>query len=265
MEKFQCGNCGRCCLNLRSPDAGYDEKRKRGLKEGVYYLIKNRENSIKLFEWEKRSLESTAEKNGLEMRTKPYFVLLDKDSKTFFSPLWILDHDQCPFLAKDERCACKIYKERPLICRAFPVLSSGLSNSVARVSSLCPNSVTIDATGLKSLRKMVEFYDESFFYAVKAESVNAFLRRIVREMESEGIISLTKGLSVDSALRKIEKIEYNEVFKFGTEKGFLNRDEIERFLANVYLIDDVRVCVNEILRGKIIIDQFPFPHQCLTI
>jgi Fe-S-cluster containining protein len=92
MENFVCSGCGNCC-------------KKFGPK------------GLPLFDFEVEKIKNIV--TGLDIR--PTEVFLDKKSGIKFSVLYGLFDEPCPFLEKN---ICKIYNNRFLICRQFPIFST---------------------------------------------------------------------------------------------------------------------------------------------
>ncbi|MCJ7423575.1 YkgJ family cysteine cluster protein [Candidatus Bathyarchaeota archaeon] len=100
MQKFskywRCLSCGECCKNLV------------GKKFGA--AVTGRE---------KQRLEILASRRAVNMHLVPLA------SNGFSVTLWQFAESVCPFLDKATN-QCKIYEWRPALCRAFPLMPSGL-------------------------------------------------------------------------------------------------------------------------------------------
>lgn len=100
MNKFECSRCGKCCKS-ESVNG----------RRGFYAF---------LFDFEVKRLRQSAEKLGIDLQVKPFFVLNDEISKQGIVVFYEFFSEDCPFY-KD---GCLIYAERPLMCRAFPVFQT---------------------------------------------------------------------------------------------------------------------------------------------
>jgi len=118
---FSCvEECAKCCI------------------EREYYpTIKFGKIGVLVMPDEKKQIESLAEKNGLNVTVLPRIGVSEVESK---EPQTILAYQMmgresngntCPFLDTESSkrsphggYACKIYENRPLACRAYPVIQS---------------------------------------------------------------------------------------------------------------------------------------------
>lgn len=92
---FKCVRCGECCRNLF------------GKRFGAAILPQ-----------EKTQLEKQAKKIGVSVNFYP----LTKNWSSEVT-LWQFTDNKCPFLHANE---CRIYNDRPLLCRAYPLMPYGV-------------------------------------------------------------------------------------------------------------------------------------------
>ncbi|MFA5333896.1 MAG: YkgJ family cysteine cluster protein [Candidatus Nanoarchaeia archaeon] len=117
--KFECRyeECeSKCCRNLKANKMliNYDLDSKRY----VHFLEVPNKVGIALFREEKNSLLKFAKELGIRLKISPLRGFLGKDKKICVFK-WFMDHDECPFLLNN---SCRIYNNRPLVCRSFPYL-----------------------------------------------------------------------------------------------------------------------------------------------
>jgi len=135
--KFSCQKCGKCCRDLRRIDEDF------GVSKGLM-----------LFPEEKH----------LFPREKVFPLIAIGDSPTKII-LYQLDENICPHL-QDNKCI--IYKDRPLICRAFPLRISSFGR--VTYSRECPQLypfekidvfvAPLEETALKELEKKLRAFYE---------------------------------------------------------------------------------------------------------
>jgi len=144
--KFKCLCCGECCRRISDDSSG-----------------------LPLFEWEVEKIKKLAD--GIEI--EPIDCVLDKKSGLHFCTGYVLKGEPCPFLKNNK---CSIHKDRPVICRAFPIARSPeFLKEVPDLScfSNCPNfdfkAFLARSLGLEegkpfslTKEKMVEEYSETF-------------------------------------------------------------------------------------------------------
>lgn len=93
--KFTCNSCGDCCSNFG--DLG----------------------TLPLFNDEKKRLEELGKNLNISTEFIPENVMMDDITGAIFCGNWGMKGNPCPFLDKNNKCL--IYKNRPLICKAFPI------------------------------------------------------------------------------------------------------------------------------------------------
>ncbi|MEK6874517.1 MAG: YkgJ family cysteine cluster protein [Nanoarchaeota archaeon] len=102
MQPFQCYRTGKCCTNIKG-------------KNGFGLLLFDTEATEFL----------TQGKNLGHIPKLEYVIKLEPKTKTKVIILIQLAETNCPFLNK-ENMECRIYEKRPLVCRSYPVQSTGL-------------------------------------------------------------------------------------------------------------------------------------------
>lgn len=94
MQKFRCKSCGECCKD--------------------FGLIK----TLPIFWFEKERYEKLARERGIELEFLPENILKDKISGKTFCLNYGMKGNPCLLLKNNN---CSIYKQRALICKAFPL------------------------------------------------------------------------------------------------------------------------------------------------
>ncbi len=116
--KFKCvDECAECCIDRR-----------------YYPEIRFGKIGVILLGDEKIKIEHLAREHGIDVNILPRIGISDDIDKTPETLAYQLmgkdkDGDLCPFLDKDKRSphggfACTIYNDRPLACRAYPLIES---------------------------------------------------------------------------------------------------------------------------------------------
>lgn len=174
--KFKCRKCGNCCTDFGEL------------------------GTLPIFDDEKIIIKQLAEKIGISVEFIPENVMMDEITGTMFCGNWGLKGNPCPFL--DENNLCKIYEERPLICKAFPIHKIPTKNEGLTPSCFmkCPNF---------DFKKFIES-SYSFYDVFGKSSVNSRIlinnkQRIFSE-KIFGLISLGK-----IKLKKVENPYFPDV------------------------------------------------------
>ena len=116
---FSCTGCGTCCRNHASGEPrwplGFESLAALGL-----YALPTRDG-LGMTSEERAVYVSHAFAHGAVPRLRPALAALDQtgERQRLVVFAWETDTRECLFIAPDERC--RIYEDRPLACRAFPL------------------------------------------------------------------------------------------------------------------------------------------------
>ena len=139
-RKFECvSGCSDCCI--------YRE----------YYPTKQfGKIGVLLLPEEVASIQEQANRNGIEVRILPRIAVGRKSPEKIIAYQMMgknKDGDLCPFLdtESDRRSPhggypCKIYENRPLACKAYPLLETGESTTLDGHCRFCVNNRAISAS-----------------------------------------------------------------------------------------------------------------------
>lgn len=149
--RFECRRCGRCCSNM---------------------------SDLTLFEWEAERIR----KHGAGHKAKVRPTIIAKVGNAKIVLQWGLEsrNGRCPFLTAK---GCKIYSDRPLVCRAFPLQNSGFPTTQGILSDDCPNIIVLKASGRTQkefLEEMERSYGESFAAARKLDAARVWIGDLSR-------------------------------------------------------------------------------------
>jgi len=216
--KFECKMCGACCRNMRGRTYEKHERIPR-----VFMAVPPSLRTIGLFEWEVSLLEEKAKELSLSFKAKPDIIFWDELNKIPIVTQWNLDHDNCPFLSNENRC--RIHKQKPLICQAYPLMAFGiLSGDISSLTRVgladCPNAVPLPfAKGVPIkikpsivFRQLFQAYGSSFLGMLRLDIVTKLLRESLENLLGKGLIrpALLKKKVVKAILRNepIGLLEY---------------------------------------------------------
>jgi len=195
MIKFNCAKCGSCCRNISDKNSSL-----RGLP---------------VLEWELKSLK----KLNPNLKTEPIDVFYDKKSKLYFCLGYSLIKEPCVFLKNNQ---CSIHKNRPLICKAFPIAKHPVFlEKVPDLScfSKCCNfdfKKFLESLGLSarkpyniSKEKLLEEYNKTF----DGETMKAsFMKDNALKSFSDVLEKLTELKLID--IKRIKNIKNKKVVSF---------------------------------------------------
>lgn len=91
-------------------------------EQGVYHCTDATRLGLALSNEEAARLRAIASARGLAAKIHPRTFLLDGRRRAAVVLDWHMPHKACPFY---ESYRCTVYDARPLVCRAYPVLTLG--------------------------------------------------------------------------------------------------------------------------------------------
>ena len=203
-------NCkSKCCNNLRGNSGidNYDLDDKRV----IHLVIPPSRLSIGIDSHEKEVLELKARELGIKLVISPIKIVVTKDNIPKVLR-WHIDHDTCPFL--DNEYNCQAYHERPLICRAFPLIPKHLSFTrkfnLLEMSNYCPATLGLELHNFKTNPDNTNFefhslFDEAYHAYELVHEYNDELEAKVKEAFNKGELLMLK---TRTAIRIYEA--YNE-------------------------------------------------------
>ncbi|MHB8585711.1 MAG: YkgJ family cysteine cluster protein [Thermoplasmatota archaeon] len=135
--RFNCTQCARCCRNLLESKAkGLPPEALEAAGHGIYHLP--RSGGLMAWAWEARAMRQAAMRRGVVLDFRPSTgIVVSRDAaKEFVTLVYELQQNECPLLASSNLCGA--YEERPVVCRAYPLLLTGPS---VTISTHCPGHV----------------------------------------------------------------------------------------------------------------------------
>jgi Fe-S-cluster containining protein len=139
-QRFECKQCAKCCTNARGGSFG-----------------------LSMFDFEAEDLKQKALEKNVTLSLEPSSFVVEHGTRIVIQ--WKMKNEQCPFLEKNE---CGIYSDRPLVCRSFPVASTGLHGKMPMMRSiLCPEEKGLPSLGQKeavhvAIPKLMYRYHKNF-------------------------------------------------------------------------------------------------------
>ena len=199
---FHCEKCTNCCKNL----------------------FKEQEKSFGLtvFDFEAEILKKEAKKKKIALSLGPVNFIADMVSKKAIVLLWSIENKECPFLDNKE---CVIYENRPLVCRAFPVVSTGIHGKMSMMRSmLCPQEMGFTGLGEKdklsaALKKLMHRYGENFLSCYLLEKIEENEKNVLEILIKEEKIRPRKDTGRFKFIGLMKYFRKNEISDESYEKG----------------------------------------------
>ena len=138
-EAFRCQATGHCCTSLRDRwDRG---QRRLPTRPGDPLVRLAAPPGLRLFSWEAGPFPRE--------RLVPLLAVPDALRERLIAVAYVLDEDRCPLYEG----ACTIHAERPLVCRAYPLLVVEDEQGVQVTTSRgCPSRVPVAGAVAASAR-----------------------------------------------------------------------------------------------------------------
>lgn len=214
-DKFKCTNCGYCCMNM---------------------------DNLALFEWEKDRLSSNSnieivpgnsvDYNGVKIIV--YWGLRainkqgeSKSNKTHKGGI-------CPFLSFSNQISrCTIYKDRPLVCRAFPFFHLGFNSLEGMISLDCPAHIIPFKEGDKLTKqdfyvKLLDIYGDTFIDAFRLELARVWISDL-----SDAVLSYLNDNNIQLESYGINENEIG-LLDLAIKLKIISKEEIESEIKFIY-------------------------------
>lgn len=218
--KFKCNQCGDCCENFYEPDVTFARMAEFDSAGRLIIFSPEGRDVFPLLTWEKRRLEQLAIKHGKEIDFGPCLGVFSRHHKAFFLTHYALRMKYCPFL-KDgsSKRKCKIYSERPLWCRTFPIVETGFFNGQVIFENCEKNAFWNMAPSLiTNIRGLYRIFKETYLNAMKLSMIEIVLRDLVNLLDMNGTIPLAPLTKDDS--RNLHKYQLIDLFDYITKIDF---------------------------------------------
>ena len=165
-----------------------------------------------LYPWEAARLYHRAVELDVPIRLVPRHSIYSLKAQAYLVTHYVLYLENCPFF--DPAKKCKIYEDRPLICRSFPLNNAGIYTALT--FGKCPKHPAMpqNMNGLH-LKKFMpifhEMYGESYTAAVKMD-----LTRYIYQTFLKDLTSLLGVVNFDLPIHQIltTKVPFADLFYF---------------------------------------------------
>ena len=231
MKRFKCQKCGSCCKDLRGRLLEEDALRHLSRvdsyrQSGLYYLLDPSDFTVALFGWEKRRMEEEAKASEILLKVTPLAVVLDRSEENAIVLRWMLDHDICPFLSSKNEC--RIYSDRPLTCRSFPLFAVGKDLQLVGLE-YCGGLKALALRGKKILRRRetLRTFKKPREYAIVEHSLNEVAFEILSRLQEKGSFLPALDLGTEY-VRTITDAKSIDVFDFAVRRGLMTSEDLQK-------------------------------------
>lgn len=190
---FECHRCGTCCTNLQDLWSDGQAPFTSLAGERIYRLPTP--GGLRVFAWEADRFPTD--------RLEPLLVVADDQRGKLVVLAYELDEVVCPNYA--EGVGCTIYADRPMVCRAYPLLVvEGEAGPEVAISGRCPGHVAVEQAAAEAERPepvLARAYPEEFAPALAVPATVQALSAIVGFLEAAAVVSPIPGLAEDEVQR----------------------------------------------------------------
>jgi Fe-S-cluster containining protein len=219
IEKFECKKCGRCCRNF----GGF----------------------LPIWGWEADELKKIAKEKNISLELKPAELWADEKTGLVWCFQIRLANEPCPFLLDNQ---CSIYKNRPLICKSFPLGHSYLIDLGESKNKLsfgnCPNfdaeKFMMGFNSIPESKKIIE--DEMFVSSFQLDGIKKFISETMKDLVENKKIKL-KRIN-ESDYKKYPN--YLSFFEFLTTANFINEEAKKRIIQSFQDEKTARATIKEL-------------------
>jgi len=201
---FSCDRCGQCCRGFEKPlkNEGKTQSDIDFMDGPLYYYSNASQLRPALFGWEVELLSHLNKNFEFTPRTFVYDVKTSKPLVLTYN----LNNDRCVFLEEENNCS--IYENRPLVCRSFPLVTSGLGMAgIVFHRYECPRSFDVELEPFMIdsdyAQLMNEKYGGVFLWALVRDDASRWLRKMVFDAERSGLVELVRNEKRKNVVEKI--------------------------------------------------------------
>jgi Fe-S-cluster containining protein len=212
-ERFACHRCGTCCTSL---DAAWDAvDGARAVGEGGLYRLPS-PGGLRMFAWRADRFPRG--------RLDPLLVAADADRERLVALAYELTASTCPNHDPDE--GCTVYEDRPLVCRAFPLVAGPGDEGIdVEASALCPGRVELTeaaSEGPSPERALARLYPEELPAALAVPAMVPVLEGLVDLLGRAGALTPAEDLDAGTVERWAKR-EPVDLVALAREAGVADR------------------------------------------
>lgn len=181
---FACTECARCCNHLLETKAKTLPENAAALAEAGLHALP-RTGGLQAWAWEAEAMRRAAARRGHDIPFEPALAVALRigEATRLATLVYEMTRNACPLV---EGTRCGAYEERPVICRAYPLLLQGRT---VVVSTLCPGHV--DAP----LALLPASYGPAYRAVELAYHLPGFVARQLAFLETAGALRIVRHLA----------------------------------------------------------------------
>jgi len=210
--EFKCKQCGKCCNQFEQDNSG----------------------GIMIFEWEKQRLENIAKKKNIKFKIEPGQTDYDSKSNTQIITTYAFKAKSCPFL-KNKKCS--IHANRPLYCKAYPLLVTISKNKFNLKLLSCPNTILPKPKAKESpATSYYNIYGNMFLCALELEIFRHYYLNTLNNLENNNLIKITPNK---------QKAKTLTFFNFLIKNKLISKQEVNKSIKNITNFSNARAIIKQ--------------------
>jgi Fe-S-cluster containining protein len=225
--------------------AGKEELKSTG---PIYSGSGGRFYGLPLYGWEARRLQKLC-----KPKLVPQEFVVDRRNKRLAVLRWAMPASQCPLLKGE----CDAYSSRALVCKAFPVMSSGIEGIEARKkfaplsSKECPTAdvkkIERPAKVSQAIKAYWDYFGDAYLNAVAIMRTELALRRLAAVLEHAGAIECGTGLGNEDILTLVDGSNWVDVVELYARHFGIPKKEVDAFTADLEGLGKAKETVEDII------------------
>jgi Fe-S-cluster containining protein len=215
----------------------------------LFNAIPISQKTVVLFEWEIPILQKRAQQVSVEFKTKPDILFWDELSSVPVVLHWNLDHDDCPFLSRENYCLAQ--EQKPLGCQAFPLMVFGLIDTITRTEPLridlmdCPNTVPLPfemermimVSSSTFFKETFRVYGSTFVGMIRLDAAARLLLESMKALMEKWIVY--PGIIDESIAKSLREEKPIGLLDHLRKKQPSIAEDLEKNIKSIYEVDNI--------------------------
>lgn len=199
--RFACPpQCGWCCTHLTRDEGASERVARRDFRAALadlgVFSCGHGPTGLSLSGAEAAAFRARAAERSMRVRLHPRTFLLETRRRVVVALDWHFPYASCPFYADWK---CTVYEDRPLVCRAFPVMGAAPAWALA---PQCPETAGVHAARAQGRVVFGSFLRDENAARRAVERAHAALdESAMRALDAQGT-RFARGLAPPEAARR---------------------------------------------------------------
>ncbi len=235
---FHCQRCGDCCSHIRGNLPEEEKAEFQALAFGrlpIVQVVSVRDMSFPVWNFEYEEIEKVFGKDSKIMnQIKPARIIFDLDTNKALIVAHCIMQDECIFLDKQNKNACRLYNVRPLVCKQFP-FQSGPFGGQKIYFGHCPamKGIVLDDEKEKDRELMLKIFGDSYLAAAQKDIYMNWINETILKLMREKKLRPAMNYPYHHLMKRYEKAEKIMFMDFLVQEGFMTANEMEQKIKEI--------------------------------